>query len=162
MAEAETAQNAKNYSYARYSLQQALMGVKIQLGRKVLKSLPAAILPYRQIPCRIKYPALRWGRAILVYNGFIKTEQINNLPLPLEMPVYMPASVEKQNFKQVKVKGNKAIIQYDDRKGYTLIASIGQTSNIVWECINFASEQEVMTAANSFDIDGIKKILGEQ
>ena len=34
MAEAETAHGAKNYSDARYSLQQALMGVEIQLGRQ--------------------------------------------------------------------------------------------------------------------------------
>ena len=74
----------------------------------------------------------------------------------------MEAHGDKQNFKQVKVKGNKAIIQYQDSKGYTLIVSLGQSSMIVWECINFANEQEVMTAANGFDIDGIKKMLGEQ
>ena len=68
----------------------------------------------------------------------------------------------KQNFKQVRVKGNKALIQYEDRTGYTLIVSIGQTSMIVYECINFANEQEVMNTANSIDIDGIKKLLGEQ
>jgi len=39
---------------------------------------------------------------------------------------------------------------------------IGQSSLIVWECINFATEAEVMSAANVFDIDGIKKMLGEQ
>ena len=62
----------------------------------------------------------------------------------------------------VKVKGNKAIIQYEDSKGYTLMVSMGQSAMIVWECINFADENEVMAAANSFDIDGIKKSLGEQ
>jgi hypothetical protein len=72
------------------------------------------------------------------------------------------ASGEKQNYKQVRVKGNKGVIEYDDSKGYTLVISIGQVSGIVWECINFATEQEVMKAAESFDIDGIKKMLGEQ
>jgi hypothetical protein len=72
------------------------------------------------------------------------------------------ANNAKQNFKQVRVKGNKAVIQYEDSKGYTLIVSLGQSSMIVWECINFANEQEVMNTANTFDIDGIKKMLGEQ
>ena len=67
-----------------------------------------------------------------------------------------------QNMKQTKVKGNKAIIQYDDSKGYTLMVPMGQSSLIVWECINFADETEVMNAANAFDIEGIKKMLGEQ
>ena len=47
-------------------------------------------------------------------------------------------------------------------KGYTLLVPLGQSSLIVWECINFATEQDVMNAANAFDIDGIKKMLGEQ
>jgi hypothetical protein len=72
------------------------------------------------------------------------------------------ASGEQQDYKQVKVKGNKGIIQFDDSKGYSLIIGLGQTSGIIWECINFATEKEVMDAANSFDIDGIKKLLGEQ
>jgi len=62
----------------------------------------------------------------------------------------------------VRVKGNKAIIQYEDSSGYTLIVSLGQSSMIVWNCINFSNEQEVMNTANSFDIAGIKKMLGEQ
>ena len=72
------------------------------------------------------------------------------------------ADANNQNIKQVKVKGNKAIIEYSDSKGYTLIVSLGQSAMIVWECINFVDENEVMNAANSFDVEGIKKSLGEQ
>jgi hypothetical protein len=67
-----------------------------------------------------------------------------------------------QDVKQTKVKGNKAVITYDKDKGYTLLVPLGQSSLIAWECINFSSEQDVMNAANAFDIDGIKKMLGEQ
>ena len=69
---------------------------------------------------------------------------------------------KNQNAKQTKVKGYKAVITYDDSKGYTLLVPLGQSSLIAWECINFASEQDVMNAANVFNIDGIKKMLGEQ
>ena len=69
---------------------------------------------------------------------------------------------DKQDVKQTKVKGYKALIKYDKNEGYTLLVPLGQTSLIAWEYINFASEQDVMNAANAFDIDGIKKMLGEQ
>jgi hypothetical protein len=60
------------------------------------------------------------------------------------------------------VQGNKAIISYDESKGYTLIVPIGQSSMVVWECINFANEDQVMNTANAFNIDNIKKSLGEK
>ena len=68
----------------------------------------------------------------------------------------------QQNWKQTKVKGYRAVIEYDESSGYKLSVPLGQTSLIVWEGVNFASEQEMMSAANSFDIDGIKKMLGEK
>ena len=175
MTEAETAHGAKNYSDARYSLQQALMGVEIQLGRQILKSLPAAIVNLPADSTQDKVMSTQWGWNNMtiqrvyrkedkqltitignnsVYSGFVNMYFAN--------AGMVEANAEKQNIKQVRVKGNKAIIQYDDSKGYTLMMQMGQTSLIVWECINFATEQEVMTAANAFDIDGIKKMLGEK
>ncbi len=175
MAEAETAHGAKNYSDARYSLQQALMGVEIQLGRQILKSLPPAIVSLPADTLQDKVMSTQWGWNNLsiqrVYRKDDKQLTItigNNSLYSGMVTMYfanagmMEANNEKQNFKQVRVKNNKAIIQYDDSKGYTLMMQMGQTSLIVWECINFADEKEVMTAANSFDIDGIKKMMGEQ
>lgn len=176
MAEAETAHQSKNYSDARYSLQQALMGVEIQLGRQILKSLPqkSGALPADTLQDKVM--STQWGWNNLSIQRVYKDGVDKQLTITIGNNGYysgwvnmyfanagmMEASGDKQNFKQVRVKGNKAVIQYDDSKGYTLIMPMGQTSMIVWECINFANEQEVMTAANGFDIDGIKKMLGEQ
>lgn len=176
MTEAETAHGAKNYSDARYSLQQALMGVEIQLGRQILKSLPNIIVTLPADTLQDKVMSTQWGWSNLSIYRVYKNNADKQLSITIgNAGIYsglammyfanagmMEANADKQNFKQVRVKGNKAIIQYEDSKGYTLIVSLGQTSMIVWECINFANEQEVMTAANSFDIDGIKKMLGEQ
>ena len=175
MTEAETAHGAKNYSDARYSLQQALMGVEIQLGRQILKSLPPSVLSVPADTLQDKVMSTQWGwnnlsiqrvyrkddkqLTITIGNNSLYSGMVNMYFANAGM---METNADKQNFKQVRVKGNKAIIQYDDSKGYTLMMQMGQTSLIVWECINFANEQEVMTAANSFDIDGIKKMLGEQ
>ena len=176
MAEAESAHAAKNYSDARYSLQQALMGVEIQLGRQILKSLPASVDALNVDTAQDVVMSTQWGWNNLSIQRVWKNKADKQLTITVgNAGIYaglaalyftnggmMEANNAKQNFKQVRVKGNKAVIQYEDSKGYTLIVSLGQSSMIVWECINFANEQEVMTTANTFDIDGIKKMLGEQ
>lgn len=173
--DAEDAHNANNFSDARYSIQQALMGVEIQLAREILKSLPATINNLPKDTAQDKVMSTQWGWSNLsmqrVYTDG-KDKQLtvtigNNSFYAPYMNLYfnntmVQADASQQNFKQVRVKGNKSIIQYENSKGYTLITPIGQASMIVWECINFADENEVMNAANSFDIDGIKKMLGEQ
>lgn len=68
----------------------------------------------------------------------------------------------QQNWKQTKVKGYRAIIEYSESAGYKLSVPIGQTSLLLFEGVNFANEQDVMNAANQFDIDGIKTKLGEK
>ncbi len=72
------------------------------------------------------------------------------------------ANDKDQNAKQVKVQNNKALITFDSDKGYSLIVPVGQSSMVVWEDINFANEDEVMSAANKFSIEDIKKSLGEK
>ncbi|HSU49634.1 MAG TPA: hypothetical protein VLJ41_03565, partial [Segetibacter sp.] len=69
---------------------------------------------------------------------------------------------ETQNFKQIKVKGNKAVIKFDKNEGYTVLVQIGQSGMITFQGINFATEQDIMSAVNTFDIEGIKKMLGEK
>ena len=175
MAQAETAHAAKNYSDARYSLQQALIGVEIQLGRQILKSLPASADALTVDTAQDIVMSTQWGWNNLSIQRVWKkgdkqlTITIGNAGIYAGLATMyfanagmVEASNSKQNFKQVRVKGNKAIISYEDSKGYTLIVSVGQSSMIVWECINFANEQEVMNTADSFDINGIKKMLGEQ
>jgi hypothetical protein len=173
--DAETAHAAKNFSEARYAIQQALQGIEIQLGRSILKSLPASVNNIPVDTTQDKVMSSQWGWSNLTMQRVYQQDD-KELTLTIgsntaysgivEMyfanAAYIQASADKQNIKQVKVKGNKAIIQYDERKGYTLITQIGQTTLIVWECINFSNEQEVMNAANTIDIDNIKKQLGEQ
>ena len=175
MADAETAHAAKNYSDARYSLQQALIGVEIQLGRQILKSLPATADGLNADTAQDVVMSTQWGWSNMTIQRIWKTGDKQLTITVGNAGIYaglaslyftnagmVQASNTKQNFKQIRVKGNKAVIQYEDSKGYTLIVSLGQSSMIVWECINFASEQEVMNTADKFDINGIKKMLGEQ
>jgi hypothetical protein len=175
IADAEQSYQGNKYSDARYSIQQALMSVEIQLGRELLRSLPADVNGIPKDTSQDKVMSTQWGWSNLTiqrvyYDGKDKqvTTTIGNNGFYAGLvnvyfnSAYVQADANQQNVKQTKLKNNKAIIQYDEHKGYTLIVPIGQSSMIVWECVNFTNEDEVMSAAGKFDIDEIKKKLGEQ
>lgn len=176
MDDATKSFTANNYSDARYSVQQALRGIEIQLGHQLLQSLPDNVDGLQKDTTQDKVVSTQWGWNNMtiqrVYSDK-KDKQCtitigNNILYSGLVNAYfgnayaMESNGKDQNVKQVKVQGNKAIISYDESKGYTLIVPIGQSSMVVWECINFANEDQVMNTANAFNIDNIKKSLGEK
>ncbi|MEO5907880.1 MAG: hypothetical protein ABIR50_00510 [Ginsengibacter sp.] len=176
MDEATKSFSGNNYSDARYAVQQALMGIEIQLGRELLKSLPEMVDGLQKDTTQDRVVSTQWGWNNMtiqrVYSDK-KDKQCtitigNNMLYSGLVNAYfgnayaVESNGKDQNVKQVKVQGNKAIISYDESTGYSLIVPIGQSSMVVWECINFANEDEVMKAANSFNIENIKKSLGEK
>lgn len=174
ITDAETASSAGNFSEARYSIQQALLGIEIQMGKQILKSLPATVNDIAKDTAEDRVISTQWGWANLtiqrVYRKDDKEFSVlvgNNSAYSGFMNIlfagnYTQSNGETQNFKQIKVKGNKAVIKFDDNDGYTVLVQLGQSGMITFQGINFATEQEVMTAVNAFDIDGIKKMLGEK
>lgn len=177
IADAEKSQAEKNYSDARYSIQQALMSIELQIGKEILQSLPATVTGLQKDTTESKVMSTQWGWNNLTIQSIYKkadqqmTVTIGNnamyagfVNMYFNNAGYMQtqSNGNDQNVKQTKVKNYRALITYDDSKGYTLMVQLGQSSLIVWECVNFATEQDVMNAANVFNIDGIKKMLGEQ
>lgn len=174
ITDAETANAAGNFSEARYSIQQALLGIEIQMGKEILKSLPATVADLPRNTAEDRVTSTQWGWANLTiqriyrkddkqltvlvgnnsaYAGFINILFAGN---------FTESNGQTQNFKQIKVKGNKAVIKFDQNEGYTVLVQIGQSGMITFNGVNFATEQDMMTAVNAFDIDGIKKMLGEK
>lgn len=168
--------DSKSYSDARYSVQQALIGIELQLGRQMLKSLPATVNGLTADTSQDKVVSTQWGWNNLTIQRIYsdgKDKQMtltigNNLLYTGLVNAYfnnayaVQANSNDQNAKQVKVQGNKALITFEEDKGYSLIVPVGQSSMVVWEDVNFANEDEVMSAANSFSIENIKKSLGEK
>ena len=177
IADAEKSQSSGDYSNARYSIQQALMGIELQIGKQVLQSLPATVTGLSKDTTQNKVMSTQWGwNNLTIQSVYKKADQqltvtignnsaysaIANLYFNNAVYTQTTSNGNDQNVKQTRVKSYKAVITYDQDKGYTLLVPLGQSSLIVWECVNFATEQDVMNAANVFDIDGIKKMLGEQ
>lgn len=175
LADAETAYKSGSYGEARYAVQQAMLGVEMEIGQKVLKSLPETVSSLPKIADADQVTSTGYGWAGLTIVREYRTDDkelkatiANNsawmsaINMYLANGGYSQTTGGQQNWKQTKVKGYKAIIEYDESSGYKLSVPLGQSSLIVWEGINYASEQEMMNAANAFDIDGIKKMLGEK
>jgi hypothetical protein len=61
IADAKQSQAAGNYSDARYSIQQALMGIELQIGKQILLSLPATVSGLQKDTTQNKVMSTQWG-----------------------------------------------------------------------------------------------------
>lgn len=176
LTEAEASYATSSYGKARSALQQAMLGVEMEIGHQILNSLPESINGLNKEESSDQVASAGYGWAgltiqriftngddkefqVLVANNSVMLSAVN---LYLLNGGYSQSSGEQQNWKQTTLKGHKAVISYDEYDGYKLSVPIGQTSLINFEAINFANEDEVMQAAEKIDIDGIMKKLGEQ
>jgi len=172
---AETAFKSNNFNEARYAVQQAMLGVEMEIGQGILKSLPETVANLKKDMASDQVTSTGWGWAGLTihreYEEGQKQFQVtvsNNaawmqaINLYFNNAAYAQSTGGEQKWKQTKVKGNRAIIEYDKNSGYKLSVPIGQTSLLMFQGINFATEQDMMNAVNQIDIDGIKTRLGEK
>lgn len=176
LADAEAAYKKSSYGEARYAVQQAMLGVELEIGNNILKSLPETISGLKKDESADQVTSTGYGWAGLTirreYNDTkdkeLRVTVANNSVWMAGVNAYLAnggyaqQTNGQQNWKQTKVKGNKAIIEYDESSGYKLSVPLGQSSLIVYEGVNFANEADMMKAAEAVDIDGIKKQLGEQ
>jgi len=176
LADGEVAFKGGNYGEARYSIQQAMLGVELEIGNKILKSLPEAINGLKKDPTSDKVTSSGFGWAGLsierIYSDSrekeFKSTIANNsimmsaLNLYFTNGGYAQQTGGQQNWKQIKVRGYRAIIEFNEGSGYKVSVPLGQSSLIIYEGVNFATEKDMMTASSVIDIDVIKKMLGEQ
>jgi hypothetical protein len=175
LSSAETAFGSANYNEARYAVQQAMLGVELQIGQAILKSLPKTISGLAYDSTADQVTSTGWGWAgLTIYRQYTKNDKqlkfsvANNavwmqaINLYFNNGGYAQQTGGQQNWKQTKIKGLRAIIEYNESTGYKLSAPLGQTSLLIYEGINFANEQEFMNAAEQIDIGKIKKQLGEK
>ncbi|GEO05725.1 hypothetical protein AAE02nite_33890 [Adhaeribacter aerolatus] len=172
LTDAEGSFKAGKYGEARYAIQQAMLGVEMEIGQKILKSLPETISGLKKDAEQDQVTSTGWGWVGLTIQRQYKDNAdkelriaiANNAALMTGLNLYFAnggaaaqTSGGKQNWKQTKVKNNRAIIEYDEDSGYKVSVPIGQSSVVVYEGVNFKNEQDMLAAANTLDIDGIKK-----
>lgn len=175
LTSAETSFGGGKYSEARYSIQQAMLGVELQIGQEILKSLPESIgaLKFNQSADQVTSTGWGWV-GLTIYREYAKDDQqlrfsvANNsawmqaINLYFNNVGYAQSTGGEQKWKQTKIKGLRAVIEYDESSGYKLSAPLGQTSVLIYEGVNFANEQDFMKSAEQIDVDKIKSKLGEK
>ena len=176
LADAEAAYKKSSYGEARYAVQQAMLGVELQIGNNILKSLPETVSGLKKEADADQVTSTGYGWAgLTIHREYNDTKEkevrvtiANNAAWMAGVNAYLAnggyaqQTNGQQNWKQTKVKGYRAIIEYDEGSGYKLSVPLGQSSLIVYEGVNIASEGDMIKAAETLDIDGIKKQLGEQ
>jgi hypothetical protein len=171
---AASAFNQGSYTEARYAVRQAILGVEMEIGQNILDGFPEKVQGLVKVPEHDHVASASIGFVGLiierVYQGDdqqLKVTVGNDAALLTSVNMYLTSgayasSAEDQNHKQVKFKDYQAVLAYDEYSGYTLSVPFGQSSIFVAEGVNYANEQEILAAANEFDIEKIKNEFGEQ
>jgi hypothetical protein len=170
---ASSAFKAKKYSDSRYAIRQAILGVEMEIGKDVLGSLPESVNGLdkdgqadRVTSTGIGFVGMTIERLYVKGDQELRVLIANNSAMMSAISMYMASgaygTTSDQKYKQTQFKGHRAVLEYDEYSGYKLNVPFGQSSLFVLEGVNFETEQQIMAAADKFDIDKIKKQLGEQ
>ncbi len=175
LSEAETSFKGGKYSEARYAIQQAMLGVEMEIGKKILAALPTSVAGLERDSTLDQVTSTGFGWAgLTIQREYIGEDQefsftiannnawMQSVNMYLSNSAYMQTSGNEQNWKQTKIQGFKAVIEYDEGSGYKMSVPLGQSSLLIYQGINFKNEQEFMKAAETIQIETIKNQLGEK
>ncbi len=163
-----------DYAEARFYVQQAIMGIELEIGYQILESMPEMIMGTEADKSQDEvystgagFAGMIVGREYPGNDGNIKAGVGNNSALYTYAG--LQASYDARvmysgddDSKVIRYKGNKAYIKVDDYDGYEMMVPFGQSSVFVLECSLCETEEELMEVAGLFDIEKYKTLLGEQ
>jgi hypothetical protein len=172
--QADAAFGNKKYGDARFGLRQAILGIEMEIGEKILEGLPESIngLPAIKeqdnvMSSGIGFVGLMIERTYRKDDKQFKVTVGNEAAMLSAANFYlssggMYATSTDDNHKVVTIDGKRAVLEYDEYSGYKLSVPFGQSSILVTEGTNYADENEMMDSSKEINIENIKKELGEQ
>ncbi|MEO1054893.1 MAG: hypothetical protein AAFX87_29940 [Bacteroidota bacterium] len=170
--DASSSVGSSNYRDARFAIQEALRGVELEIGHEILNSFPSTVegMPFNEdndeiVTNGVGFVGLNIGRKYTGNDEEARVAVSNNSMMISSVNAYLTSSAYANSsngeFKRTKVQGFRALLEYSDYDGYKLSVPIGQSALFLLQCVNFQSEDEVMSAANAFNLTEIKNLLGE-
>jgi len=172
ISDADTYYGKKNYADARFAVRQAILGIELEMGNKILEDLPKEIegMPYVKDEDMVASSGIGFVGMVIQrnYRKGDKEFQVtvgNDAALLSAANFYLTsgayANTSDQNYKTIRFGEYRGVLEYDEYSGYKLSVPFGQSSILVTNGINFLTEKEMMDASEKIDIEKIKKVLGE-
>lgn len=169
--EANTAVASQNYTTAKFEIQQAILGVELEIGYKILENLPSNVsgMSFDENNDQVSssgygFVGFTVGRS---YEGSSKVLNFSVVSNNVLVSAYGSAmtnssySSSEGEQKTINIDGNRGVLRFENGN-YELGIPLGQTSIILFDCDGFTDENEVVNAAKLFKINEIKQQLGEQ
>lgn len=171
LANASSALSSQQWTNARYEIKDALSGVEIEIGYKLIDAMPTSVsgLSYNPDDDAIVSSGIGFlGLVISRYYGedskrFTSTIG-NNSAMGAGYGSLANASYSSNDgeHKNVTVQGYRGSLSFDGYNTYNLGVSFGQSSVFVLECEECSGEEEIMAAAKEFDISKFESMLRDQ
>lgn len=163
--------NGEKWAEARYEVKEAMHGVEIELGYKILEAMPQSVkgMSYNADDDGVVSTGIGFVGMIVSRfygdNGKQITASIGNnsaLGASYGLLINSGYSSNDGSHKNVTVQGNRATMTFDGNNTYNLGVPFGQSSAFVLECQECTGEEEVMAAVSEFDISAFEKMLKDE
>jgi len=169
---ARAAFSDKSYTESRFYIQQAIIGIELDIGYKILESMPEIVSGHQADKSQDEvystgagFAGMSISRQYPSDNGYIKASVANSSILAGTAQFAVSSAAMNgydDNTKVTRYKGYKTILEADDYSGYKMSVPFGQSSVFILECGTCESEDQLMKVADLYDIDEYKTLLGEQ
>ncbi|MEL7001556.1 MAG: hypothetical protein AAFN93_02345 [Bacteroidota bacterium] len=165
---AKAALGDQRWSEARFEVKEAMRGVEIELGYKILESMPKSVKGVSHNPDDDGVVSTGVGFVGMVVSRFYGNDGKqytatvgNNSALGISYNFLLNSGYSSNdgNHKNVTVQGNRGTMTFDGYNTYNLGVPFGQSSAFVLECRECTSEDDIMAAVEAFDINAFEEIL---
>lgn len=171
LEQASMALQSTEYSNARFNIKEATRGVELEIGYQILEAMPteAGGMAYNAsndgvVSTGIGFIGLVISREYGDGEKMITASIGNNSVFGATYGYLLNSSynTNEGNYKNVSLQGKRGTMTFDDENTYSLGVAFAQSSAFVLECQGFSSEEEVMAAANDFDISTFEALLTDE
>ena len=168
LGNAKSALGSEQYSNARFEIKEAMRGVELEIGYKLLEMMPpsaAVLYPDKDkdqvYSAGVGFVGLvvsrTYGTADKIITATIGDNSVYGASY--SMLINSSYAANDGNHKNVTVQGNRGAMTFDGNNTYTLGVPLAQNSVFIMECRGCKEESEVMTAVDDFSLSGFTDLL---